>query len=180
VLGVVLGLLEAAIDIVGRICKAYEQQKDLARVLSSHHDELIDIKNIIQVVKDEEVLRTAAITSQLVRIEDLAERPVECLETMDPGTKNSLRQFAHQLVQGSKDEEAIANRMNDLGREKARLSLRIQVANVGLMRTVGDTVVANGKVINRIDLLLQQVFGEGQGLKLAEFLRNQSAQGISN
>ncbi|KAF2184493.1 hypothetical protein K469DRAFT_634037 [Zopfia rhizophila CBS 207.26] len=169
-------LLEAAIGIIRRIRKALEQQKDLTKVLSSYHDELMNIKNVIQIVKDEEALQTAAVASQLVRIEDFAARLVDSLQFVDPGTKSSMRQLAHQLVQGSKDEKALASIMDELGRAKSSLSLRIQVANVGLTRIVGNTLVANAEVVNRVDLVLQQVFGEGRGLKLAELLKNRPAR----
>jgi len=38
----------------------------------------------------------------------------------------------------------------------------------------------NAEVLNRIDLVLQQVFGEGRGLKLAELLKGRSARGMSD
>jgi len=117
--------LEVAIGIVGRIRKAHEQQKDLARVLSSHYDELMNTNIIIQIIKDEEVLRTAAVASELVKIEAVAARLVNCLEMVDPGTKSSMRQLAHQLVHRSKDEKALADVMDELSHIKFNLSLRI-------------------------------------------------------
>jgi hypothetical protein len=70
--------------------------------------------------------------------------------------------------------------MDELTRAKCNLSLRIQVANVGPTGTVEDIVVANAAVVDRINLLLQQVFGEGRGLKIAELLKNRSPRGMSN
>jgi len=169
-------LLEAAIGIIGRIRKAHEQQKDLARILSGYHDELMNTKDIVRIVKDEEALQTATVVSQLVSIEALAVRFVDYLKTMDPGTKRPLRQLAHQLMQGSKEEKAIADIMNKLGHAKSSLSLGIQIANVGLTRVVGDTLVANIEVVHRVDLVLQKVLGEGGGLKLAELLKDRPAQ----
>jgi hypothetical protein len=46
-------------------------------------------------------------------------------------------------VHGSKDEKTLADIMNELTRAKSNLSLRLQVANVGLTRTVENTIVAN-------------------------------------
>ncbi|KAL9119463.1 MAG: hypothetical protein Q9187_003984 [Circinaria calcarea] len=169
-------LLETAISIIKRVRKAHEQQKNLAKVLRSHYDELISTRKTIQIVEDEDALRTAAVVSELVKLEDVAARLVDCLEKMVPGTKGSMRQLAHQLVQGSRDENALADIMNKLSRANSSLSLHIQVANVGLMRTIRDNFVANAEVVNRIDLVLQQVFGEGRGLKLAELLRYRSAR----
>lgn len=55
----------------------------------------MSIKDIIQIVKDEEALRTAAVVSELVTIEVVAARLVDCLKMVDPGTKSSMRQLAH-------------------------------------------------------------------------------------
>jgi hypothetical protein len=120
----VSSLLEAAISMTERIRKAHEQQKDLANLLSTHHDELRNMCDIVQIVKDEESLRTAAVTSQLVNIEAVATKLVDCLKTLDPGTKSSLRQFAHQLVRGSEDEKKLERLMDKLSRAKSSLSLR--------------------------------------------------------
>jgi hypothetical protein len=115
-----------------------------------------------------------------VTIEDLVAKLIDCLTPLDPGNKSSIRQFAHQLVKGSKDEKAVADKMTELGRAKSSLILRIQVANVGLTRGVEEAIVANADVINRIHTLLQQTFGAGRGLKLAEFFDNRLTQGMLN
>jgi hypothetical protein len=74
----------------------------------------------------------------------------------------------------------LADIMNELSRAKSNLGLRLQVANVGLTRTVENTITANAEVVSRIDLLLQQEFGKGQGLKIAELLRDRSPRGMPN
>ncbi|KAF2640902.1 hypothetical protein P280DRAFT_480369 [Massarina eburnea CBS 473.64] len=170
-------LLEMAITMVGRIRKAYEQQKEFANIVGGHHDELKEIRDIIQLVEEETALRTAAITSQLVTIRDLTKKLIECLNVLDLGDKRPIRKFAHHLVQGSKDQKAIADKMDKLGRAKSSLILQLQVVNVGLTRTVEENIVANVESIKRIDALLQQRFGEGQGLRLAEFLDSRLIQG---
>jgi flagellar hook-basal body complex protein FliE len=171
------GLLEAAISVIKRVRKAYERQRELASVLDSYNDELVTIKGVLQIVRDEESLRTAAVASQLDGIESLARKLNMCLQALDPGAKGFVRQFTHQLAHGSKEEKALADIMDALGHAKSDLSLHVQVANVGLIRTVGDKLVANAEVIGRVDLVLQQVFGEGRGLKIAALLKNKHPQG---
>jgi hypothetical protein len=102
---------------------------------------------------------------------------VRCLEELDSGKKGIVRQLAHQLVHGTKDEETLADIMRDLDRAKADLSLRVQLANVGLTRIVHDTVLANFEVINRMDRLLAGVFRKNHGLKLAGLLKDMDIQG---
>lgn len=70
--------------------------------------------------------------------------------------------------------------MTDLDRAKADLSLRVQLANVGLTRIVHDTVLANVEVINRVDRLLAEVFKESHSLKLASLLKAAILQRSSN
>lgn len=171
------GLLEAAISIIKRIRTAYERQKELVKILESYHDELITIESVLRIVRDEEALQTAAVASQLAIIEGLARTLRDCLQTLDPGAKGPLHQFAHQLVQGSKDEKALTVIMNKLARARSELGLHIQVANVGLTRIFGDKLVANTEVVRRVNFVLQQVFGEGRGLKIAMLLKNRPAQG---
>jgi len=170
-------LLETAIGVIGRFRKAYEKQKDLAAVLSNHNNELASTKAVIRIVEDEPVLRTAAVICELVNIEATAKKLVDCLKAMDPEQKGAMRQFVHQLAYGSKDEKALADVMNELSRVKSSLGLRLQVANVGLTSIVENTITANAEVISRINKLLQQVFGEGQGLKIAELLKDRPRRG---
>jgi hypothetical protein len=64
--------------------------------------------------------------------------------------------------------------MGEPTRAKSSLSLRIQVANVGLLRT---SLLLMPQSLIESNLLLQQVFGEGRELKIAELLKNRSLQG---
>jgi hypothetical protein len=173
-------LLEAAIQSVGRVRKAQERQAGLIKVLDSHAQELEHTKTIIRVVRDEKALQTAAVVSELVEVETIASKLVEVLQALEPGDKGSVRQLAHQVLHGSKYEKTLDNIMVDLTRAKSSLSLLIQVTNVGLTRIAGDKIVANVDVVNRVNCLLELVFGEGRGLKIAKLLENRSPRGISH
>jgi len=168
----VLGLLETAISIVGRLRKAREQYKELASVLDSLRQELENAKAIIQVVRDEDSLQTAAVTAQLVDMERLTNGLANFLSLLDPGSKGTWRKFFHQLTAGSKDEKALTTKIDELGRAKVSLIVRIQVAGVGLLHNVGKDVVVNTAVVNRVDNHLRQILGEGNGLKVAKLIEN--------
>ena len=105
---------------------------------------------------------------------------MKCLRELDPRDKGMVRQLAHQFVHGTKEEETLADIMANLDRAKADLSLRVQLANVGLTRMVHNTVLANVEVINRIDRMLAEVLGESHGLKLAGLIENMHLQGSCN
>jgi hypothetical protein len=131
------------------------------------------------VVKDEEALRTAAVISQSTIIQGLAKKLHEYLQSLDPEDKSHFRQFTHQLFRGSQDEMVLAAMIEKIARAKSDLSLHIQVANVGLTRTVADGLAVNADVVRRVDLVLQQIFGEGQGLRITNLLGERLVQGES-
>jgi hypothetical protein len=183
VLGVassVAQLLEGAIRLIKRVRNAYERHHNLTAALDKHALEIETINLLVRTIDDEDALQTAVVNSELTRLHNVGVKLVRCLRELDPGNKGMVRQLAHQLVHGTKDEETLADIMKDLDRAKANLSLRVQLANVGLTRMVHDTVLANVEVINRIDRLLTVAFGESHGLKLAGLLKDNIPQGSCN
>lgn len=129
-------------------------------------------------MRDEQALQTAAVASQIARIEALVQKLVHFLRGLDPGGKGPLRQLAHQLVQGSKEQKTLTGLIDELTRAKSNLGLRIQVANVGLTRNVEGSLTVNSAILHRVDEALQVALGEGQGLKLSARLSNRAEQGM--
>lgn len=173
-------LLEASIRVLRRIRKAYERHQSLIAVLDKHTLEIESINVLVRTIDDEDALQTAVVISELTKVHAVGTKLAECLGELDPGNKGRVRQLAHQLVHGTKDEETLADIMKDLDRAKANLSLRVQLANVGMTRVVHDTVLANAEVIDRIDRLLIVVLRESHGLKLAGLLKDRVPQGSCN
>jgi len=163
-------LLSTAIGIVSHFRNAHERQKGLANVLDAHWHELRRTRDIIKVIVDEEALRTAAVSAKLDELHDVAKRLVSYLQGMGKH-RSPFRQFTYQLFSGSKEESALASIMESLSRAKTNLHLHLQVANVGLTRNLGNTVVFNTEIIDRIDHILQRTLGEGQGLKITKLVR---------
>jgi hypothetical protein len=157
--------------------KAYERHQNLTAVLDKHALEIETINTLVIIIEKENALQTAVVIAELDKLYAVGVKLVRCLEELDSGKKGIVRQLAHQLVHGTKDEETLADIMRDLDRAKADLSLRVQLANVGLTRIVHDTVLANFEVINRMDRLLAGVFRKNHGLKLAGLLKDMDIQG---
>lgn len=67
--------------------------------------------------------------------------------------------------------------MEEVARAKSDLSLHIQVANVGLTKTISDGLAVNAGLVRRVDSILQQVLGKGQGLEIAKLLGDEPTQG---
>lgn len=165
---------------LGRLRKAYERHHSLVAVLDKHALEIESVSALVCTINDEDALQTAVVISELTRVHAIGTRLAECLGELDPGNKGKVRQLAHQLVHGTRDEETLADIMKDLDRAKANLGLLVQLANVGISRVIHDTMLANVEVIHRIDRLLSVVLGEGHGLKLAGLLKDRASQGSYN
>ncbi|KAJ8063731.1 hypothetical protein OCU04_007594 [Sclerotinia nivalis] len=170
------GLLESAISIIERVNKAYGDVKAFEEVFGARVIEIQGILTIIELVKNESNLRTAAVLSEIENIRKITEKLIEHLELTMPGEKSQARRFAHQLAKGSKDQEALVKLMERLDRAKSNLGLSLHVANVGVTRGVGDDLAINTDILNRVDELLRNVFGDEGGLKIAELVKNQHPQ----
>ncbi|KAF1922177.1 uncharacterized protein M421DRAFT_132562 [Didymella exigua CBS 183.55] len=171
VLSATAQLLDQAIRVLGRIRKARQRQKALLDVIAQHESELSSVKAIIGIIIDEESLRTASVCSEVVRLRGVQDKLVKLLEQLDPRLKTSAQQFSHQLKNGSSDESKMYAIMNELGQVKSMLLLRIQVANVGVMRNVQQGLVANTEVIARVDRFLKEEFSGCEGLRIARLLQ---------
>ncbi|CAD6455816.1 5e77a018-5156-4f60-b40b-2159ab023bf8 [Sclerotinia trifoliorum] len=170
------GLLESAISIIERLHKAYGDMKAFEEVFESRVIEIQGILTIIELVKNESNLRTAAVLSEIENIRKITEKLVEHLESTMPGEKSQARRFAHQIAKGSKDQERLAKLMERLDRAKSNLGLSLHVANVGVTHGVGDDLAINTDILNRVDQLLRNIFGDEGGLRIAELVKNQHPQ----
>jgi hypothetical protein len=126
---------------------------------------------MIGIIMDEESLRTASVCSEVVRLRDVQNKLVKLLEQLDPRHQTPVQQFSHQLKNGSSDESKMYAIMNELGQVKSMLLLRIQVANVGVMRDVQQRLVANTEVIARVDRFLKEEVSGCEGLRIARLLQ---------
>ncbi|RAL64619.1 hypothetical protein DID88_001652 [Monilinia fructigena] len=168
----VSGLLESAIGLFERVRKTYNDEKKSTEVLGNYVFEIQRILAILELVENEADLRTAAVLSEIENIRKIAEKLVGSLERMMPGEKGQIRRFAHQFAHGSREQEALVDLMDRLNRAKSNLALNLHVAHVGITRVVGDNFTINIDILNRIDKLLRNVFGEDGGLKIANLVKD--------
>jgi hypothetical protein len=173
-------LLEQAFRILGRLRKAHHRQKALLDVLTRHESELCSVKSIIGIIDDEKDLQTASVAAEMTRLKEVQSKLVKLLEELDPKPKGTVQQFARQLTKGSSDEGRLFAIMNELGQVKAMLLLRIQVANVGVMRNVEKRLVANTIVIERVDQFLREEVDGCEGLRIARLLKGRAPSSRSS
>ncbi|TGO26626.1 hypothetical protein BPAE_0056g00480 [Botrytis paeoniae] len=141
-------------------------------MLGAHVVEIQGILSILELVKHEANLRTAAVLSEIENIRKIAMELISNLELMVQGEKSQARRFAHQFLQGTKEQEMLAKLMERLEHAKTNLGLGLHVAHVGVTRYVGDKVAINMDILDRVDGLLRNVFGDDGGLKIAEAVKN--------
>jgi hypothetical protein len=165
-------LVEQAFRIVDRLRKAYSRQKALADVLTRHRGELESIKAIIGIIDDEEDLQIPTVATELVRLQAAQNKLAELLENLDPKMASKMNQIARQLVYGSADEKKLSVIMDELVQVKTMLVLRIQVAHVGVIRTIGKEAVVNAEAIQRIDEYLREHVHNCEGLRIARLLKD--------
>lgn len=79
-------------------------------------------------MKNEQNLQTAGVIRELIDKEVIAQKLVETLGALQTD-KGRVMQFLRQVVHGPKDETELAKTMNELGRAKDNLALRINIAN---------------------------------------------------
>ncbi|KAI4923445.1 hypothetical protein J4E85_008483 [Alternaria conjuncta] len=167
-------LVEQAFRIFDRLRRANARQKALAEVLARHRSELESIKTIIGIIDDEEDLQIPTVATELVRLQAVQNKLAELLETLDPKTASKVNQLARQLVHGSADEKKLGSIMDELVQVKTLLILRIQVAHIGVIRTIGKEAVVNAEVIKRIDAFLRERVPNCEGLRIARLLKGRS------
>lgn len=137
------------------------------------------LKAIIELIDDEDSLQTATVASELVRLRSVEDRLVKLLKELDSTSKGAVKQYTHQLGHGSAEEKRLATIMEELCQVKSALLLRIQVANVGVMRAVGDMVLANADAIARVDAFLKEQLGDGKGLKIARLIKGRTLSSMT-
>ncbi|CAG7930862.1 unnamed protein product [Penicillium olsonii] len=172
----ILALLETSIGIVSRLRVAYSRQRAQQSVIERHNEELQGIESVIQVVRREEYLQTAAVVSELVKIKDLSQELLTLLKRLDPGDKSLPRQIAHQLSSGSKDEAALESILKQINTAKTNLLIHIQVAGVGLSRDGQNNIVANTAEISKLDQTIKTLLGDEWGLKIASLIQHKPLQ----
>jgi len=115
------------------------------------------------------------VTLELLNMEGLARRLNEALG--DVGRERSaVRQVFHQLMHGKRDQGVLAGLMGEMNRSNVALTLFVSVAHVGVSRATGQGLVADRKVIRRIDRTLQDVLGRGKGLRIAGLVKGRSPE----
>ncbi|RYP75987.1 hypothetical protein DL771_002059 [Monosporascus sp. 5C6A] len=151
------------------IKKAVEQQKSLAAVLRTYGAEVEDTKDLVDLVKNQEPLQTAAVIATIRRVEAIGQALNKHLMHIGKD-RGPVKEFAHQLKQGSADQRELGSIMEQLAVAKQNLIVQIQIANVGLTKDVNKAIAINTKLVMEMNEVVQKTLGQERGLKIASFL----------
>ena len=110
-----------------------------------------------RLVEAETELQTAEVGEQLIRVEAISRELYDFLESMRRSQeKNKVMRFLRAVGVGEQTAEELRRILDRWAGARADLSLRIQLAHVGLSRSLHDGVVAVVPTIQRIDQSLQE------------------------
>ncbi|KAI3394131.1 hypothetical protein diail_3184 [Diaporthe ilicicola] len=167
----VISTIDVVIRGMQELYMARERHQDVPKVMSAHCEELYNIKQILKVVQQEKVLRLGSIIEDLEQLYLHGNQLQRSLQKLGK-ERGQLQGIAHQLLYGQRSLDELNEIMGKVGRAKANISLKIQVVHVGLTRSLGDVVLVNCEVVEALDKKLQELLGEGNGLKIAELLQS--------
>lgn len=163
-----IGLLETAISLVRTIQAARRHVKEWPKTFENTTIQLESLVQSLILVESEPNLQTASVMSQVGAITADAEKLKELLETLQKRQeKSSGRQLMHAITAGDEEEKKITSIVSRLDSAKSELTLRIVVAQVGLIGTLNDgfrvasltLAEVNDKVSSclRTDLVLAEI-----------------------
>lgn len=158
------------IDVLGRgmheLYMARERHQDVPKVMSSHCEELFNIKNILHVVQQQEILQLGSILEDLDQLHQHGKNLQRTLRKFGK-ERGQFQGLAHQLLHGKRSLDELNEIMGKLGRAKANISLKIQVAHVGLTRSLGEVIVVNCERTEALGMKLEELLNAGNGSRIA-------------
>lgn len=164
----VAGLLESSINLLDRLVNTCYDRKNPPKILGTHVAEIQRILNILELVKHEADLRTTAVISEIETIRKIATELISNLQVMISGGKSQ------KPLQGTKEQEALTKLMARLERAKSNLGMGLNAAHGEVTRLVGEKI----NVLNRVDELLRNAFGDDGRLRDADVVINYHSQSM--
>ncbi|KAI1039588.1 hypothetical protein LB505_009550 [Fusarium chuoi] len=179
--------IDQSLKLIRRVSTAIEIHKNGRKDLEFIFNDLSSIAQVIELVQTIEEIRTRGVLKALANMLKHAEKLDDHIQQVKKkgSTGSSLRRAAHHFMTGPEDLEHTNRVVNELASLKTTLILHIQVAHVGLVvqndqdkrANPGCTHMLDSSILNGVNHIVEQRLGKGQGLKIAEFLRDRSADG---
>lgn len=170
--------LEQTIKIFKRIRNAKNRQKDLPSVLDQHEAIIRGTAIFIGAIEEEDELSTEAILQVIRNIKTTSEELRSFVKRLSEKVgRGAVRDFTHQLFEGSDDEKKLSKFVVLLGWHKLDLVGAVTMAQVGLMKGVNETRVVDVRQMRDVDQRLQEATDGAGRLKIAELLEGAKPDG---
>ena len=132
--------------------------RDGPKLLEEYRKQLETMVTTARLVEAEKELQTAEIGEQLRRVEEISRELHDFLESMGRSQeKSKVHKYLRAIGTGEQNAQELRRILDRWAGARADLSLRIQLAQVGLTRSLHDGVVAVVPTIQRIDQSLQRL-----------------------
>lgn len=180
----VASLVVESIDLVQRVSTALDSYKNITESLAPLLDDLFGVQLVLELVRDKPELQSSGVANAVSSLKKVAEETEIHARKIQVKTRQGTQttRVARALVKGPKDQDKLEEQVNKLTSSKVTLCLHIQVALVGLCHVCqkgsADAVPAiKHDVVTEVNQEVEKRLGNGQGLKIVEFIRDKVADG---
>ena len=144
-----------------QVNQARQNVRDGPKLLEEYRKQLETMVTTARLVEAEKELQTAEIGEQLVRVEEISRELHDFLESLGRSQeKSKVQKYLRAIGTGEQNAQELRRILDRWAGARADLSLRIQLAQVGLSRSLHGGVVAVVPTIQRIDQSLQRLLNK--------------------
>ena len=141
-----------------QVNQARQNVQDAPKLLDEYRNQFATVVDTARLVEAEKDLQTAEIGEQLIRVKAISQELNDFLESMRSSEKKSkVKKYLHAIGTGEQNAQELRRILDRWTGARADLSLRIQLAHVGLSRSRHNEVVAVVPTVQRIDQSLQEL-----------------------
>lgn len=156
-----------------KIRKARDRVRGSSKALDNVTSQLEALEGLLDLVKEEEGLQTAAVGKQLKAVIEVAAELESFFNRLTAlQQRKADSQFLHMLRSGEADDEELEAILDRLDRTKQDLSLHISVAQVGVFGNLQDGFRVAFTVLKQTNAKVKEVLGTN--LALMDLLRDRS------
>ncbi|RYP47144.1 hypothetical protein DL768_006754 [Monosporascus sp. mg162] len=171
----VITLIGTAFSLIQQVRDARSRIKGAPKTLDIVSQQLKTVERSLGLVKEEAGLQTAGVEEQLRAITELSEELRVCLDRLAADQQRKpISQFIHVLSSGDKDDKELQGILDRLDRTRNELTLRISMAQVGLVGNLRDGFRIALSVLMETNKKVNQVLGIN--LVLADWVKDKLPQ----
>ncbi|KAF9877206.1 hypothetical protein CkaCkLH20_05472 [Colletotrichum karsti] len=170
-------ILARALGILERARTAWVRQKNGIAYLDNVHKDVEATITLLKLVGAERELHQEHVNHAVNLVMAKARQLFDVIR--DLGEKSDIgggfKKFVGHFLDGCSEQIKLDAMRKELNESKATLILALQMAQVGLIRSMGrGDIIVNIEIVNQIDQRVQMCPGLEQGLRLAQLLQQRA------